>query len=476
MWFRQDLRLMDNPALVAATEHHQLVPIYIFDEENSGDAALGASSKLWLYYSLKALNKQLENKLRFLRGDPKILLIKLLADNNIDSIFWNRCYEPWQINRDSVIKHQLIGKGYNVKSFNGSLLWEPWHVMKKDGTPYKVFTPFYRKGCLNATPPRIPVDAPKLVLADKDSLCGINKLNELNLIPKNNWGDKVICNWDVGEEAANKKLNNFLDNGLEGYKEGRNFPSKDNVSKLSTHIHWGEISVNSIWYKSKSHSNFKKINELDADQFLTELGWREFSYSLLYNFPNLPSKNLQERFDNFKWLKNSNFLNAWKEGKTGYPIVDAGMRELWQTGYMHNRLRMIVGSFLVKNLLIDWRDGQKWFWESLVDADLASNSAGWQWIAGCGADAAPYFRIFNPITQGQKFDIDGTYTKKYVPELFSLPNKYLFSPWEAPEDILSEAGVKLGIDYPFPIIDLRQSRERALSTFAKLKEISSLKM
>ena len=226
--------------------------------------------------------------------------------------------------------------------------------------------------------------------------------------------------------------------------------------------------MNTVWYKSKSYLTFKKINELDADQFFAELGWREFSYSLLYNFPYLPYKNLQARFDKFEWSKNPILLNAWKEGKTGYPIIDAGMRELWQTGYMHNRLRMIVGSFLVKNLLIDWRDGEKWFWESLVDADLASNSAGWQWIAGCGADAAPYFRIFNPVTQGQKFDPDGLYTKKYVPELLSLPNKYLFTPWEAPKDILRDAGVKLGVDYPFPIVDLKQSRGKALAKFANL--------
>ena len=208
------------------------------------------------------------------------------------------------------------------------------------------------------------------------------------------------------------------------------------------------------------------------DQFLAELGWREFSYSLLYNFPYLPSKNLQDRFDNFKWTLNFKLLNAWKKGKTGYPIVDAGMRELWQTGYMHNRLRMIVGSFLVKNLLIDWRYGEKWFWETLVDADLASNSAGWQWIAGCGADAAPYFRIFNPVTQGQKFDADGTFTKKYLPELIALPTKYLFAPWETPKSILIDAGVKLGTDYPYPIVDLKNSRKKALERFAELKKIS----
>ena len=471
MWFRQDLRLSDNPALVAASRSEQVLPVYIFDDKNAGDAALGASSKLWLYSSLKALNEKLDNKLRFLRGDPKVLLLNLIIENNIDSIFWNRCYEPWQINRDKIIKTLLIAKGYQVESFNGSLLWEPWQVRKRDNTPYKIFTPFFRKGCLSAAAPRVPLKTPSFLIAKKDNLCGMEKLNKLNLIGKNKWGDKVLRNWDIGETAANNKLNNFLDNRLDGYREGRNYPNKNNISRLSMHIHWGEISTNTIWHKSKSYSNLKKINELDLDQFLAELGWREFSYSLLYNFPYLPSKNLQDRFDNFKWTKNLKLFNAWKEGKTGYPIVDAGMRELWQTGYMHNRLRMIVGSFLVKNLLIDWRYGEKWFWDTLLDADLASNSAGWQWIAGCGADAAPYFRIFNPVTQGQKFDADGTYTKKYLPELVALPSKYLFAPWETPKSILSDANVKLGTDYPFPIVDLKNSRNKALETFAQLKKI-----
>jgi len=476
MWFRQDLRVRDNPALVAASKCNQIFPLYIFDDKNAGDASPGAASKMWLYHSLKDLNNQLEGKLRFLIGDPKILLPKLVIDNNIESIFWNRSYEQWQIDRDTSIKTDLANRGYFVESFNGSLLWEPWQVMKKDGTPYKVFTPFYRKGCLNAKAPRVPLNAPDLIIAQKDKLCGLDKLNELNLLPKTSWDEKVIGNWKVGERAAHSRLDEFLEGGLAGYKNGRNYPIKDNVSRLSTHIHWGEISVNTIWQKCKFHINRKQVNEIDADQFFAELGWREFSYSLLYNFPKLPSKNLQERFDNFVWSKNAIHLNLWKEGKTGYPIVDAGMRQLWQTGYMHNRLRMIVGSFLVKNLLIDWRDGEKWFWETLVDADLASNSAGWQWIAGCGADAAPYFRIFNPVTQGEKFDPDGKFIKKYVPELSSLPGKYLFSPWEAPEEVLNSAGIKLGEDYPVPIVDLKKSREKALAAFAKLKETRSLKI
>lgn len=476
VWFRQDLRLQDNPALVAASKSNKVLPIYIFDHINSNNSALGAVSKLWLHYSLEVLNDQLEGKLRIIQGDPKILIPRFVEMNNIDSVFWNRSYEPWQINRDTIIKADLLKTGCNVESFNGSLLWEPWQVMKKDGTPYKVFTPFYRKGCLSAKKPRLPIGKPKLSLIDEDKYCGQAKLSELNLIPNENWGEKIIRNWNVGEEGAHSRFNDFLDNGLIGYKEGRNFPNNNNVSRLSAYLHWGQISINTVWHKSKSYANLKKINEQDADQFFAELGWREFSNSLLYYFPQLPDENLQERFNNFKWSNNFDFLHAWQRGKTGYPIVDAGMRELWQTGYMHNRLRMIVGSFLVKNLLTDWRYGEKWFWESLIDADLANNSAGWQWIAGCGADAAPYFRIFNPITQGKKFDPDGLYVKKYVPELSTLPTKYLFAPWEAPKVVLDEAGVRLGDNYPFPIVDLQKSRKKALETFAELKEAKSLNL
>ncbi len=471
VWFRQDLRLRDNPALTAASKSFRVIPIYIFDDQNAEDAALGSTSKLWLHHSLKALNASLDDKLRFLSGDPQNLLLKLAAKDSVEAIFWNRVYEPWQTKRDKNIKKQLTERGYKVNSFNASLLWEPWNVTKKDGSPYKVFTPFYRKGCLGAKPPRIPISKPKLSLGGRDESCGLDKLNELNLIPKKKWWPNLINNWNIGEDAAIARLHEFLRDGLDGYKEGRNYPIKNNVSRLSPYLHWGEISANTIWHETKHFLHYNQINEQDADVFFSELGWREFSHSLLYYFPELPSKNLQERFNSFEWCNNSDFFKAWKTGKTGYPIVDAGMIELYQTGYMHNRLRMIVGSFLVKNLLIDWRQGEKWFWDCLVDANLANNSAGWQWIAGCGADAAPYFRIFNPVTQGEKFDPDGSYTKKYLPELKHLSVKNLFAPWLASKDVLSNAGVVLGTNYPYPIIDLKQSREKALASFAKLKRL-----
>jgi deoxyribodipyrimidine photo-lyase len=290
-------------------------------------------------------------------------------------------------------------------------------------------------------------------------------IDALGLLPDHEWGAKMTSHWQIGEAAAMTRLGDFVDGGLKGYKDGRNFPARPNTSRLSAHLHWGEISPNMAWYAAVEKRDQAGFDN-DIDVFLSELGWREFSHSLLYHFPQLPRQNLQSKFDSFPWRSDDNALRAWQQGKTGYPIVDAGMRELWETGYMHNRVRMIVGSFLVKNLLLHWHHGEAWFWDCLVDADLANNSAGWQWIAGCGADAAPYFRVFNPITQGTKFDADGSYTRRFVPELAGLPNKYLFNPWDAPALELQAAGITLGKHYPHPIVDVKQSREAALAAFA----------
>ena len=355
-----------------------------------------------------------------------------------------------------------------MNTFNGSLLWEPWNIAKKDGTPYKVFTPYYRKGCLNSDKPRMPLPAPNLsnlISIDHDL-----KIEDLELMPKHNWYNKMISLWSPGEEGAHSKIEEFISNGLNNYKEGRNFPSNQNVSQLSPHLHFGEVSPNQVWYRAKTKEGKLGIKK-DLDHFLSELGWREFSFNLLYHFPFLPKENLQKKFDNFPWDNDKDKLKKWQKGLTGYPIVDAGMQELWQTGYMHNRLRMVVGSFLVKNLLLHWHHGERWFWDCLIDADLASNSAGWQWIAGSGADAAPYFRIFNPITQGQKFDPEGKYTRKYLPVLNDMPDKFLFNPWEAPEDVLRSAGVKLGENYPLPIVEIGSSRQKALEAFATTKTL-----
>jgi deoxyribodipyrimidine photo-lyase len=365
--------------------------------------------------------------------------------------------------RDTLIKERLKKRAIEVHTCNGSLLWEPWSIKKDDGTPYKVFTPFYRKGCWGDAEPLAPLSKPDNVNYVEDR--NHDDIDALALLPKVPWDKQLEPHWDIGEEGARKRFGAFIDEGLSFYKEGRNLPAKPYVSRLSPYLHFGEISPNQLWHAVRSIGDDKHI-----EHFCSELGWREFSYSQLYYNPQLPRKNLQSKFDAFPWADNADNLCAWQRGQTGIPMVDAGMRELWQTGYMHNRVRMIVGSFLVKNLRLHWHHGERWFWDTLVDADLANNSASWQWIAGCGADAAPYFRIFNPVTQGQKFDPDGEYVRQYIPEIANLPNKYLFNPWETPEIILKEAGIELGSTYPYPIVDLKQSRGSALQAFQSLKQ------
>lgn len=455
-WFRQDLRIADNPALYEAAKRGKVLPIYILDDENAAEHKMGAASRVWLHHSLISLNKSLDGKLGVYKGKAEDILPKLIEKHNANKVYWNRQYEPYAIARDERIKDSLP-----AQSFNGSLLWEPWDVLKGDDTPYKVFTPFFKNGCLKSDFPREPLPKPKNLKLIK----GEGSIEDLNLLPAIDWDKKIIENWEIGEEGAQTRMYNFIDDGLENYKEGRNFPAKKFVSRLSPSLHFGELSPNQIWYAVDA----KGEEDANIYHFKSELGWREFSYSLLYHFPDLPRKNLQSKFDHFAWVEDFDLLKKWQLGQTGYPIVDAGMRELWQTGLMHNRVRMIVGSFLVKNLLLHWHHGEEWFWDCLVDADLAANSASWQWIAGCGADAAPYFRIFNPITQGKKFDADGEYTRKYIPELKDMPNKYLFNPWEAPDEILQKAGVELGKNYPKPVVDLKASRERALEAFSELK-------
>lgn len=461
-WFRNDLRLADNPALYSAASAGVVLPVYILDDINPGEFKIGAASRCWLHYSLKSLNHSLGGKLQVFAGDPLDILPELAKKYKVGNINWNRGYEPWQIKRDTEIKQKLINLEIKVNSFNGSLLWEPWEVLKKDGLAYKVFTPFYHHGCLKAKEPRLPLPSPPgLLLMEAEDFP--SKIDQLGLMTNLPWGEDVIVHWSIGEFAANERLANFLDKNIQSYKVGRDFPAKSSVSKLSPHLHFGEISPNQAWYGARKFSLNGNI-----DHFCRELAWREFAYSLLYFNHGLAEKNLQQKFDAFPWRNDSAQLSLWQEGKTGIPIIDAGMRQLWQTGYMHNRIRMIVGSFLVKNLLLDWRDGARWFWDCLFDADLASNSASWQWVSGCGVDAAPYFRIFNPVIQGQKFDESGEYTRCFVPELKLLPDKYLFNPWEAPVKVLRTAKVELGKDYPLPIVDLALSRMRALTALKSL--------
>ncbi|WP_350333612.1 cryptochrome/photolyase family protein [Coralliovum pocilloporae] len=468
-WFRQDLRLSDNPALLEAAARGSVLPVYILDDENAGDARIGGAGRWWLDKSLSALNEALGGGLRCYRGRAEEILPDIIDRYGIEHVGWNRCYEPWRIARDKGIKAGLKARGISVHSHNGSLLWEPHEVLKADGTLYRVFTPFYRKGCLSARPPRKPLPAPghiETITPDADD-AGFSP-DGLTLRADHPWAEQLDPHWQPGEVGARQRLEAFLSSGLSGYKDGRNRPAEAHVSRLSPHLHWGEVSPNQVW-SAASHG----YEGSDQDHFLSELGWREFSYALLYHEPSLVEKPLQHAFENFPWQEDSGLLKAWQRGQTGIPIVDAGMRELWQTGYMHNRVRMIVGSFLVKNLRLHWHHGRDWFWDTLVDSDLASNSASWQWIAGCGADAAPYFRVFNPVLQGEKFDTDGLYTRRFVPELEALPNKYLFKPWEAPSDVLNKAGLRLGVTYPYPVVDLKQSRNQALQAFQQMKEAPS---
>jgi deoxyribodipyrimidine photo-lyase len=456
-WFRQDLRISDNPSLYSAAQEGIVLPVYILDTINAKQFAMGLASKCWLHQSLTSLNNSLNGKLQVYVGDPIEVLKNLQSKYKANKIYWNRCYEPWRTARDKQIKQYFQQINVDIRSFNGSLLWEPWEVLKEDKTPYKIFTPYSKKCQLNNMLPREPKSFPNNITLVKENPTTIN---DLKLIKPNNWSQKVLENWDIGEQPAQKQLRNFLEQKLQHYKDGRNFLDKDYTSRLSPYLHFGEISPNQIWYAAHNCKNNENLGS-----FITELIWREFSYNLLYHFPNIIYKNFKEKFDNFAWENNDKYIKTWQSGLTGYPIIDAAMQELWQTGYMHNRARMLVGSFLVKNLLVDWRYGANWFWDCLFDADLANNYVSWQWVAGCGTDAAPYFRIFNPIIQGKKFDPNGIYIKKYLPILKHLPIKYIFTPWLAPEYKLKEAGIRLGTNYPLPIVDIEHSRKKALALY-----------
>lgn len=468
VWFRQDLRLADNPALAAAAETGApLLPIYILDDGNAGEWKIGSAGRWWLHQSLTSLDQSLLGHLRLFRGKADEVLPRIVRSVGASHLFWNRCYEPWRVSRDRRIMSGLRAESCSVTSLNGSLLFEPQGITKADGTPYKVFTPFYKKGCLSAAnTPRAPLSTPReLQFAESD--IG-DALTKLELMPDIRWYGEMAQHWSPGEQGAQQRLRAFLGNGIRNYKAGRNRPDQKFVSRMSPHLHYGEISPHQVWQAVKSLQDETGISA-DLEHFRSELGWREFSHYLLYHWPELPRDNLQKKFDRFPWRDDTPSLDRWQRGQTGYPLVDAGMRELWRTGYMHNRVRMVVASFLVKNLLLHWHHGADWFWDTLVDADLANNSASWQWIAGCGADAAPFFRIFNPVTQGQKFDPEGKYIQRYVPELAGVPARFIHNPWDAPAPVLQNAGVVLGETYPRPIIELKSSRERALAAFHKVR-------
>lgn len=443
--FRYDLRKDDNPALFAAQSDH-ILPIFIYPEDK-----MGRNTAYYLSHALKILYQSLNKKLIVL--DQIKDLYPLLKKYNIEKVYWNRTYHPDQIASDTQLKEKLTSLGIEAKSFNASLLYEPWTVLKDDKSHYCVYTPFYKK-CLERNP-RLPAKVEKLTF--------INHQEKDNLPKEMPLPNQCICS----EKEALKKLNHFIENNLKGYKKNRDFFSMDGTSRLSYHLRFGEISPHTIWHNIKDQIG--RYPDVDIECFLKELIWREFSYYQRFHFPKLDQDNWQSKFDNFPWEENSKHLKAWQLGQTGIPIVDAGMQELLTTGYMHNRVRMIVGSFLTKNLRIHWKEGEKWFWEYLLDADYAANKANWQWIAGTGFDAAPYFRVFNPILQAKKFDPDGTYIKTHLPMLKDLPLPYLFMPSEADDKTLQDCNITLGKTYPYPIVDLQNSRKLALEAFSSLK-------
>ncbi len=471
LWFRRDLRLADNPALAAAlASGRPLLPLYVLDDAAAGSWRPGAVSRWWLHHSLARLDEALQARgarLILRRGPAGAAIERLLAETGAGEIHWSRLYEPWAIHRDARIKDTMKRRGIAAHSHNAALIAEPWELATGAGQPYKVFTPFWRalrgrpvQPATHGTPTHIPMPAVPPVS---------DRLDDWALLPQFGWTGGLDDAWTPGEDGARRRLDAFLDESLSGYRAGRDRPDLAGTSRLSPHLHWGEIGPRQVWQALAMRAAAEPALADAAEGFLRQLGWREFSHHLLFHWPELPEAPWRAEFGAFAWRDDPAGLEAWRRGRTGYPIVDAGMRELWATGWMHNRVRMIAASFLVKDLLLPWQSGEAWFWDTLVDADLAQNAASWQWVAGSGADAAPYFRVFNPVTQGEKFDPRGAYVRRWVPELAALPDRWVHRPWTAPPDALADAGVSLGTRYPFPCVDHGLARVRALSVWRSMR-------
>ncbi len=457
-WLRRDLRLDDNPALAAACARGPVVPVFVWCPREEGRWAPGAASRVWLHHALAALHAALRRhglRLVVRHGPTLETLAALAAECDASAVYWNRLYDPASTARDTQVKGALRERGLEARSFNGALLNEPWAVASSQGRPFRVFTPFHRH-CLSLGPPRSPAPAPGNLPAPRTWPAG-DTLDALALLPRIDWAVGIREAWTPGEAGAQRELAVFVDGAAAHYATGRDLPATDGVSRLSPHLHFGEISPHRVWHA------------VSNEAFTRQLYWREFAHHLLFHFPHTPDEPLYPRYKAFPWREDGPALGAWQRGRTGYPLVDAGMRELWHTGWMHNRVRMNVASFLVKHLLLDWRAGARWFWDTLVDADLASNTMGWQWAAGCGADAAPYFRIFNPVRQGGRFDPGGRYVRRWLPELARLPPEHVHAPWAAPTAVLEAAGVRLGHDYPWPVVEHAAARRRALAALETLR-------
>jgi len=469
VWFRRDLRIADNAALAeAAARGGAVIPVFLWAPDEEAPWEPGAASRWWLHHSLEALGASLRERGSRLvvrqTGDSLGELRRLVEETGAGAVYWNRLYDPQIIARDKRIKSLLREDGLDVKSFGGAMLHEPHAIQNKSGEPFKVFTPFW-KHCLSLGDPPAPVMEPESMAAPKQWPDSV-ELKKLGLLPRIKWAAEFPNHWTPGEDGAWAALENFLEGAVEGYADDRDRPDVVGTSRLSPHLHFGEITSRQIWYATQPVVNGSGKVAKDGRKFMAEVGWREFAHHLLYHFPETTENPLRCEFNHFPWQEDETQLRAWQKGMTGYPLVDAGMRELWATGWMHNRVRMVVASFLVKHLRMHWLEGERWFWDTLVDADLANNTLGWQWAAGCGADAAPYFRVFNPILQGEKFDPEGEYVRRWVPELAEVPMKYLNKPWEMPR----KEWDALGIDYPEPMVEHSQARQEALAAFESLKK------
>ncbi len=464
LWFRQDLRVIDNSALDAAVNQgNAIIAVYILDEENL--RALGGASRWWLHHSLAALQADISGlggTLHLFHGNSQSILSELCAANDLSTVHLSRCYEPDAAALEQRV-YKVLQPAVDVHRYCGTLLFEPESIVKDDNSPYKVFTPFYKSCLRRPSPGRAPVP-PDAGNWFNDTLPGSCTLEELNLLPvAPDWAGGLRDTWQPGGQGAHHKLQHFLAEAVADYKTDRDIPAIDGTSQVSPHLHFGEISPRVIWHQVEQAVQQNPDIQEGATAYLRELVWRDFAYYLLHHWPTLPTDPFRPEFAGFPWQDDEQLRKVWSKGQTGYPLVDAGMRQLWHTGWMHNRVRMVVASFLVKHCLQHWKHGEAWFWDTLVDADQANNTASWQWAAGCGADAAPYFRIFNPTLQSQKFDAKGDYIRQYVPELAALPAKYIHEPGKAPAQVLKDAGVELGVNYPFPVVEHKMARERALA-------------
>ncbi|MCP9630419.1 DNA photolyase family protein [Rhodopseudomonas palustris] len=476
VWFRDDLRLSDHPALhEAAATGAPLICVYVFDEHSPQlrpplARPLGAASRWWLAQSLRALAASLQARggsLILRRGPAADVVSELARQRDAAAVHWNDIeIAPHRAVADDLAEALSVA-GIAYHRHAGDLLAAPDTIRTKEGRGLRVFTPFWRRVLSLGDPsPALPAPARLRAVPEVAS----DELGSWQLEPSApDWAGGLRETWTVGEDAARGKLRAFLE-GLPGYATGRDRPDREATSRLSPHLRFGEISPRQVWFAARFAAAERPAIAADVDKFLSELGWREFCSHLLADHPDLAARNLQPAFDEFPWTSDDAALQAWQRGRTGYPIVDAGMRELWHSGVMHNRVRMVVASFLVKHLLIDWRLGEAWFWDTLVDADPGSNPANWQWVAGCGADAAPYFRVFNPVLQGEKFDPDGDYVRRWVPELAAMPSKFIHQPWSATPVELAAAGVTLGGNYPAPTVDHKAGRARALAAYAELRQ------